>query len=97
MEQRRKINDIDYKQVEVLAPSGEITKFRTMHPRERAEKIVALTAIKEKALDLAKKGADPIAVKTFVAGARNKLAEERPDFDTYHKAAVAANAARQQM
>jgi hypothetical protein len=68
-----------------------------MNPRERAEKIVALTAIKDKALNLAKEGADPVQVQTFVAGARKKLAEERPDPDTYRQAAGAALAARQSM
>jgi hypothetical protein len=97
VKQCRKINAIDYKQVEVLAPIGENTKITAMLPKERAEKIVALTAIKDKTIDLAKKGADPVQLRTFVAGARRKLAEDRPDPDTYRKAAGAALAAREQM
>ena len=97
MEQHKKISVIDYKQLEVLAPVGENTKIRAMDPQSRAEKIVGLTAIKKKAIDLAKGGMDPLGVQTFVQGARKKLTEERPDPDTYRKAAGAALAARQSM
>lgn len=81
--------------MEVLPLIGENTKFGAMDPRSRAEKVVALTAIKKKAIDMAKKGMDPLGVQTFVQGARKKLTEERPDPEAYRRAAAAAAAAKQ--
>ncbi len=63
-----------------------------MNPVDRAQRVVALEAIKEKATDLAKQGLDSLGVQTFVEGARKKLAEEKPDPETYYKAVMAARA-----
>lgn len=68
-----------------------------MKPEDRAQRVVALTAIKDKAEELAKGGMDALGVKTFVAGARRKLAEEKPDPETYYKAAMAAKARKGQV
>ena len=65
-----------------------------MNPKNRAERVVALDAITEEAEKLAASGADPIAVKSFTVGARQKLAEERPDVEQYFDAAVAAKKAK---
>jgi beta-phosphoglucomutase-like phosphatase (HAD superfamily) len=67
-----------------------------MKPEDRAQRVVALTAIKDKAEELAGSGMDALGVKTFVAGARRKLAEEKPDPETYYKAAIAAKARKKQ-
>ena len=68
-----------------------------MDPINRAERVVALRAISDKAKELEDTGYDPIEVKTFVKGARGKLAEERPDYDAYLNAAKVANKARATM
>ena len=60
----------------------------------RAERVVALTAIRDKAKELSEGGMDDIGVETFVQGARKKLAQERPDRDNYIKAAMAARMAQ---
>jgi len=65
-----------------------------MNPVNRAERIVALKAIAGKAQELTDKGYDPIEVKSFAIGAKRKLAEERPDYETYLNAAKAANLAK---
>jgi len=65
-----------------------------MNPKNRAERVVALDAITEEATKLAESGADPIAVKSFTVGARQKLAEERPDPEQYFDAAVVAKKAK---
>jgi len=62
-----------------------------MHPKNRMEKAIALEAIADKAEELEKAGASNLDVNAFVSGARNKLAEERPDPDKYTRAAVLAN------
>jgi len=62
-----------------------------MHPKNRMEKAIALEAIADKAEELEKAGASNLDINAFVSGARNKLAEERPDPDKYAKAAVLAN------
>jgi len=62
-----------------------------MHPKNRMEKAIALKAIADKAEELEKAGASNLDINAFVSGARNKLAEERPDPDKYAKAAVLAN------
>lgn len=59
-----------------------------MHPKNRMEKAIALEAIADKAEQLEQSGASPIDVTAFVAGARQKLTEERPDPDKYAKAAL---------
>lgn len=68
-----------------------------MNPVNRAERVVALKAIANKAEDMEQKGYDPIEVKTFTAGAKRKLAEERPDYDSYVNAARAASRAKATM
>jgi len=55
------------------------------------EKAIALEAIADKAEELEKAGASNLDINAFVSGAREKLAEERPDPDKYAKAAVLAN------
>ena len=62
-----------------------------MHPKNRMEKAVALEAIADKAEELEKAGASNLDINAFVSGAREKLAEERPDPDKYAKAALLAN------
>lgn len=62
-----------------------------MHPKNRMEKAIALEAIADKAEELEKAGASALDVNAFVLGARNKLAEERPDPDKYARVAVLAN------
>ena len=62
-----------------------------MHPKNRMEKAIALKAIADKAEELEKAGASNLDINAFVSGARNKLAEERPDPDKDAKAAVLAN------
>jgi len=62
-----------------------------MHPKNRMEKAIALEAIADKAEELEKAGASNLDINAFVSGAREKLAEERPDPDKYAKAAVLAN------
>ena len=65
-----------------------------MNLADRGQRIVALKAIAQKAEDLANKGLDAVGVRTFIAGARRKLAEEKPDPETYYKAVMAAKARR---
>jgi phosphoglycolate phosphatase-like HAD superfamily hydrolase len=67
-----------------------------MDPRDRAQRVVALTAIKDKAEQLAEEGMDAVGVQTFIAGARGKLAQEKPDPEMYRKAVMAAKAAKGQ-
>ena len=62
-----------------------------MHPKNRMEKAIALEAIADKAEELEKAGASNLDINAFVSGAREKLAEERPDPDKYAKAALLAN------
>jgi hypothetical protein len=62
-----------------------------MHPKNRIEKAIALEAIADKAEELEKAGASGVDIAAFTAGARQKLAEERPDPDKYAKAALTAN------
>ena len=62
-----------------------------MNPKNRMEKAIALTAIADAADKLSAEGVDDMEVKYFILGARNKLAEERPDPENYAKATVAAS------
>lgn len=80
----------------VLGPFGDFIIFKEMKPTDRAQRVVALTAIKDKAEELAGGGMDALGVKTFVAGARRKLAEEKPDPETYYRAAMVAKARKDQ-
>jgi hypothetical protein len=65
-----------------------------MDANDRAQRIVALKAIKAKAEEMAGEGADPIAVRTFIKGSRGELARQKPDWQEYAKAVSAAEAAR---
>ena len=62
-----------------------------MDPRNRMERGVALTAIADTAEKMEKAGANNVDVSNFIIGARDKLAEERPDLDKRAQAAVAAS------
>ena len=61
-----------------------------MDPKSALEKATALYAIADAAEDLKKAGAEDFEVKAFTTGAREKLAEERPDYDKYAKAYAAS-------
>lgn len=61
-----------------------------MHPVNRMERAVALRAIANKAEEMEKGGAPGVDVSNFIVGARQKLAEERPDLDARAKAAASA-------
>ena len=61
-----------------------------MHPKNRMEKAVALEAIADAAEKLEQSGASGVDIAAFTSGARQKLAEERPDPDKYAKAALSA-------
>lgn len=61
-----------------------------MHPKNRMEKAIALKAIAEAAEKLEKTGANPVDVASFIVGAREKLADERPDLEKYARAAKSA-------
>jgi hypothetical protein len=61
-----------------------------MDPKNALEKATALYAIADSAKDLKKAGAEDFEVKAFITGAREKLAEERPDYDKYAKAYAAS-------
>ena len=62
-----------------------------MHPKNRMERGIALKAIASKAKELQEKGVSGLAVDNFVIGAREKLAEERPDVENFQKAAIASS------
>ena len=61
-----------------------------MHPKNRMEKAIALGAIADVAEKMEKSGASGRDVAAFTSGARQKLAEERPDPEKYAKAATSA-------
>ena len=61
-----------------------------MHPKNRMEKAVALEAIADVAAKMEKSGASGVDIAAFTSGARQKLAEERPDPEKYAKAALSA-------
>lgn len=62
-----------------------------MHPRDRMEKGIALSAIADTAKKMEDSGASGLDVSNFIAGAREKLTSERPDPEKYAKAAITAN------
>jgi len=62
-----------------------------MDPKNKLEKATALYAIGDAAEKLKKAGADDVEVGTFIQGARQKLAEERPEPEKYAKAYAAAS------
>lgn len=61
-----------------------------MHPKDRMEKAVALSAIADAAEKMERKGASSLDVNAFITGARQKLAEERPDHERYARAVASA-------
>lgn len=61
-----------------------------MHPKNRMEKAIALEAIADVAEKMEKSGASWVDIAAFTSGARQKLAEERPDPDKYAKAALSS-------
>jgi hypothetical protein len=65
-----------------------------MDANDRAQRVVALKAIKTKAEEMADQGADPIEVRTFIQGSRGELARQKPDWQQYAKAISAAEAAK---
>ena len=65
-----------------------------MNPKNRAERVVAMDAIANEAENLAKSGADPLDIQTFAIGAKKELANQRPDYQNYFDAAVAAKKAK---
>lgn len=61
-----------------------------MHPKNRMEKAVALEAIADVAEKMEQSGASGMDIAAFTTGARQKLAEERPDPEKYAKAALSS-------
>ena len=57
---------------------------------KKAERAVALEAIKETARELKNKGGSPLDVQTFIAGAKRELAREAGDLQKQGLAAKAA-------
>jgi uncharacterized protein YpuA (DUF1002 family) len=52
----------------------------------RQKRVEALEAIKNKAMDLAGGGKDPLEVRDFVTSAKKELAFELPDQEAFQKA-----------
>jgi hypothetical protein len=52
----------------------------------KIERAIGLEAIARTAEEMQQRGEDPIDVRTFIGGARRKLAEEAPDPEQYSKA-----------
>lgn len=61
-------------------------KVDRMDPQIRAQRVEGLEAIKNKALQMAEKGADSLEVRSFVVDAKKELAYELPDQDAFNKA-----------
>jgi hypothetical protein len=55
----------------------------------RQKRVEALEAIKNRAVEMAGKGEDSLAVRDFVTSAKKELAYELPDEDAFVKAAKA--------
>jgi hypothetical protein len=55
----------------------------------RQKRVEALEAIKNRAVEMAGKGEDSLAVRDFVTSAKKELAYELPDEDAFMKAAKA--------
>jgi hypothetical protein len=55
----------------------------------RQKRVDALEAIKNRAVEMATKGEDSLAVRDFVTSAKKELAYELPDEDAFVKAAKA--------
>ena len=52
----------------------------------KLERAIGLKAIARTAEEMQQKGADPVDIRTFIGGARRKLAEKAPDPEQYSKA-----------
>ncbi len=65
-----------------------------MEARDRAQRIVGLKAIKARAEDLVKEGADSLEIKAFIKGAKGELARQKPDWEQYAKALSASEKAQ---
>jgi hypothetical protein len=63
-------------------------------PKPRTERAIALTAISNKAQELAQEGKEGFEIQTFIAGARRELGKQRPDPEMYAAAAQVAKAAK---
>lgn len=61
-----------------------------MDLEKRVQKVEALNQIKERALNMADKGADPLAVRSFIGDSTKELAFALPDYQAYEKAAKAS-------
>ncbi len=57
-----------------------------MDAGKRQKRVEGLEAIKNKALELARKGRDSMEVRDFVAEAKKELAYELPDEEAFKKA-----------
>lgn len=55
----------------------------------RQKRVEALEAIKNKAVEMAKRGEDSLGVRDFVTSAKKELAYELPDEEAFVKAAKA--------
>lgn len=60
----------------------------------RQQRVEALEAIKNRALNMAKSGQDALEVRDFVTSAKKELAYELPDEDAFKKAMNATLAYR---
>lgn len=82
----KKQNTIDYYQDK----TGLLQLDTVMDPKNRMERAIALRAIANTAEQMEEAGADGLQVTNFITGAREKLAQERPDMDARAKAAASA-------
>lgn len=67
-----------------------------MDAGKRQKRVEGLEAIKNKALELARKGRDSLEVRDFVTEAKKELAYELPDEDAFKKAMNATLAYKRQ-
>ena len=63
-------------------------------PKPKTERAIALTAISEKAQELADEGKQAFEIQSFINGARRELGKQRPDPEMYAAAAQVAKAAK---
>lgn len=67
-----------------------------MDAGKRQKRVEGLEAIKNKALELARKGLDSMEVRDFVSEAKKELAYELPDEEAFKKAMNATLAYKRQ-
>jgi hypothetical protein len=67
-----------------------------MDAGKRQKRVEGLESIKNKALELARKGLDSMEVRDFVTEAKKELAYELPDEDAFRKAMNATLAYKRQ-